>query len=59
MMGAAKSWSDVVKVGSIEFKNRIVMCALTRIRCDPKDGIPTDLLVQYYTQRSGAGLILT
>lgn len=45
MMGAAKSWSDVVKVGSTEFKNRIVMCALTRIRCDPKDGIPTDLLV--------------
>jgi hypothetical protein len=32
---------------------------MTRQRCDPKTGIPTNLLADYYTQRSGAGLILT
>lgn len=35
------------------------MCALTRTRCDPQNGIPTDLNVEYYTQRSGAGMIFT
>lgn len=40
-----KSWSDPVTKGSITFKNRVVMAALTRIRGDPKDGIPTDLFV--------------
>jgi len=35
------------------------MSALTRTRCNPADGIPTDLLAKYYTQRAGAGLIFT
>lgn len=35
------------------------MAALTRQRCDPQDGIPTDLLVKYYEQRSGPGIMLT
>lgn len=35
------------------------MAALTRQRCDPIDGIPTELVIQYYTQRSGAGMMLT
>lgn len=35
------------------------MAAMTRQRCDPLTGIPTDLMVDYYAQRSGAGLILT
>ena len=35
------------------------MAAMTRQRCDPKTGIPTDLLIEYYSQRAGAGLILT
>lgn len=35
------------------------MAALTRQRCNPNDGIPNDLLVQYYSQRTGAGMILT
>jgi N-ethylmaleimide reductase len=34
------------------------MCALTRVRCE-YDGIPTDLVAEYYGQRAGAGLILT
>lgn len=35
------------------------MAALTRQRCDPKDGIPNELMKEYYLQRSGAGLMLT
>jgi N-ethylmaleimide reductase len=35
------------------------MTSLTRIRCDPKDGVPTELVKEYYTQRAGAGMILT
>ena len=35
------------------------MAALTRQRCNPQNGIPNDLLVDYYSQRTGAGIILT
>lgn len=35
------------------------MAAMTRMRCDPKDGVPTDLVKKYYEQRSGAAFILT
>jgi N-ethylmaleimide reductase len=46
-------------LGDLELKNRIVMPALTRRRCDPADGIPNDLLLEYYLQRASAGLIIT
>lgn len=52
-------WNDKVQLGEYILKNRIVMGAMTRQRCNPNDGIPNELLVEYYTQRSGAGLILT
>lgn len=48
-----------MKLGEYEFPSRIVMTSLTRCRCDPKDGIPTDLVRDYYVQRSGAAFILT
>jgi len=35
------------------------MAPLTRIRCDPKTGVPTDLVAEYYAQRASAGLIIT
>jgi 2,4-dienoyl-CoA reductase-like NADH-dependent reductase (Old Yellow Enzyme family) len=35
------------------------MTSMTRVRCDPKNGIPTDLLTKYYEQRSGCAFILT
>jgi 2,4-dienoyl-CoA reductase-like NADH-dependent reductase (Old Yellow Enzyme family) len=35
------------------------MAALTRERCDPKLCIPTELHVEYYTQRAAAGMILS
>jgi len=55
----SKAWSDSLQLGKYTLKNRIFMSALTRTRCNPADGIPTDLLAKYYTQRAGAGLIFT
>jgi N-ethylmaleimide reductase len=39
-------------------KNRIVMAPLTRCRADSKH-VPTDVMIEYYQQRSSAGLIIT
>jgi N-ethylmaleimide reductase len=55
----SKILSEPLKLGSLTFKNRVVMAAMTRMRTDPKDGVPNDLLVEYYSQRAGAGLVLT
>lgn len=46
-------------MGSVEIKNRIFMAPLTRNRADDETDIPSDLAIEYYTQRSGAGLIVT
>jgi len=54
-----KSLFDQVQVGDITLSNRIVMAAMTRLRADPKTGVPNDLHVKYYSQRATAGLILT
>lgn len=54
-----KLWSDPIKLGQYTLKNRIILAAMTRVRCDPANGIPNDLLVKYYAQRAGAGLCLT
>lgn len=35
------------------------MAALTRMRCDPAKGVPNDLHTKYYSDRAGAGFILT
>lgn len=53
-----KSWSDKVNLGKYQLKNRIVLSALTRQRCNDS-GVPNDILTKYYSQRSGAGLLLT
>ncbi|GAA2702454.1 alkene reductase [Actinoplanes palleronii] len=47
-----------VQFGSLELKNRLVMAPLTRIRAD-ENGVPGDLLVEYYRQRASMGLIVT
>jgi N-ethylmaleimide reductase len=54
-----KNWSDKVFLGKYELKNRIVLSALTRQRCEIGVGIPNDVMAKYYAQRSGAGLLLT
>jgi len=46
------------RLGEIDLSNRIVMAPMTRDRAGP-DAAPTDLMVEYYRQRAGAGLIVT
>ncbi len=49
------------KIGAIEIANRVVMAPLTRCRSDEANGdIPgSDMNVEYYRQRSNAGLIIS
>jgi N-ethylmaleimide reductase len=49
---------DPGRLGRIELANRIVMAPMTRSRADADDA-PTDLHVEYYRQRAGAGLIVS
>ncbi|GAA3999026.1 alkene reductase [Sphingomonas humi] len=49
---------DPVTFGDVSLANRIVMAPLTRGRSGPA-GVPTELVADYYTQRSGAGLIIS
>jgi 2,4-dienoyl-CoA reductase-like NADH-dependent reductase (Old Yellow Enzyme family) len=49
---------DPIAVGAIDAPNRIFMAPLTRGRAD-KAGVPSNLMVEYYTQRAAAGLIIT
>ena len=44
--------------GAITVNNRIIMAPLTRGRSG-ESRIPNDLMVEYYTQRASAGLIIT
>lgn len=48
-----------LQLGDIEIKNRIVMAPLTRNRATHGNDAPNDLNAEYYTQRAGAGLIVT
>lgn len=43
----------------LELKNRVVMAPMTRGRARNPGLVPTDLHVEYYRQRAGAGLIIT
>lgn len=47
-----------INLGSISADNRILMAPLTRSRAHD-DGVPSDLQVEYYRQRAGAGLIIS
>ncbi|RXD03227.1 alkene reductase [Sphingomonas sp. UV9] len=49
---------DSVTIGAVDAPNRILMAPLTRGRAD-KDAVPSDLMVEYYTQRASAGLIIS
>ncbi|GAB3237121.1 alkene reductase [Mycolicibacterium hippocampi] len=39
--------------------HRVFMAPMTRMRAASPGDVPTDLMVEYYTQRAGAGLIVT
>lgn len=47
-----------VRLGDLDLANRVVMAPMTRDRAGPGD-VPTALMVEYYRQRAGAGLIVT
>src|ERR1035437_7198263 len=49
---------DPIQIGELHLPNRIIMAPLTRLRGTSKH-IPTQLMIEYYTQRAGAGLIIS
>ena len=48
---------DSIRLGAIHAPNRILMAPLTRAR-NTRDHVPTSIMVEYYRQRAGAGLIV-
>jgi N-ethylmaleimide reductase len=47
------------RIGPYQLSHRVVMAPLTRMRSDPGD-IPSNLMVEYYSQRaSKGGLIIS
>ena len=48
-----------LKMGALEAKNRIFMAPLTRGRAADPMFTPNAMMGEYYTQRAGAGMILT
>ncbi len=49
---------DPIQVGDLSLPNRVFMAPLTRLRGTP-DHVPTPIMIEYYTQRAGAGLIIS
>jgi N-ethylmaleimide reductase len=49
---------DPIQLGDIHAANRVLMAPLTRGRATAEH-VPTELMIDYYRQRSGAGLIIT
>lgn len=57
---AEKTLFTPVQVGPLTLKHRVVMPPMSRLRAQPGTGIPSDLQLEYYTQRaSNGGLIIT
>lgn len=52
------SMFEPLTLGAVTLKNRVVMAPLTRSRAG-EARVPNDLMVEYYGQRAGAGLILS
>jgi N-ethylmaleimide reductase len=49
-----------VRLGAIELKHRVVMPPMSRLRAHWPSGVPSDLMLEYYSQRaSDGGLVLT
>ena len=50
---------DPITVGALALPNRIWMAPLTRTRALEGSRVPAPLAIEYYSQRAGAGLIMT
>lgn len=50
---------DPLKLGALSLPNRIIMAPLTRSRAHPETRVPSDLAIEYYSQRAGFGLIVS
>jgi len=49
-----------VQVGAVTLKHRVVMPPMSRLRAERPSGVPSDLMLEYYSQRaSDGGLIFT
>jgi N-ethylmaleimide reductase len=49
-----------VQIGAITLRHRVVMPPLSRLRAEWPSGVPSDLMLEYYSQRaSDGGLIFT
>src|SRR5689334_19369395 len=53
-----KELFEPLSAGKLELSNRLVMAPMTRSRA-AEGGRVTDLTAEYYTQRAGAGLIIS
>ncbi len=49
---------DSIRIGALRAPNRIFMAPLTRGRAG-RDGVPTEIMAEYYAQRATAGLIIS
>ncbi|MCX2560616.1 alkene reductase [Acetobacter farinalis] len=49
---------EPIEMGSIYAKNRVFMSPMTRAKATPEH-VPTPIMVEYYTQRATAGLIIS
>lgn len=49
---------DPLKIGTVSAPNRVLMAPLTRGRAT-REHVPTELMIEYYSQRASAGLIIT
>jgi N-ethylmaleimide reductase len=59
-MKTAKKLFTPIQVGPMELKHRVVMAPLTRSRSVQPGSIPSDLMLEYYSQRtSDGGLIIS
>jgi N-ethylmaleimide reductase len=46
------------RIDGFDTKNRMIMAPMTRCRANAT-GVPQDVMIEYYTQRASAGLIIT
>ena len=56
---STRSLFDPLAVGTTTLPNRVLMAPLTRMRATAPYDVPNDLMLEYYRQRAGAGLIVS